>query len=94
MALLGAWQEVRNLRRDPRITLSFEATSTNEVGMQDYLVVDGLAEVSEGGAAETLQRLAETYMGRGVKFPPMNEPPPGYVARIRVERVGGHGHRH
>ena len=91
MAHLGAWQKVRNLRRDPRITLSFESSAVNPVGMQDYLVVHGRAEVIEGGAPELLQRLAATYVGPGVKFPPMDDPPPGYVVRISPERIGGHG---
>jgi hypothetical protein len=38
-----------------------------------------------------VQRLAETYIGPGVKFPPMEDPPPGYVTRITVERVAGRG---
>jgi hypothetical protein len=31
------------------------------------------------------------YLGPGVKFPPMQDPPPGYITRIAVERVGGVG---
>jgi hypothetical protein len=42
-------------------------------------------------APELLQRLAGTYIGPGVCFPPMAEPPPGYVLRIVPERFGGVG---
>ncbi len=91
MAHLGAWQKVRNLRRDARIALSIEGSGSNPVGMQDYLVVHGRADIIEGGAAELLQRLAFVYVGPGVKFPPMDDPPPGYVVRIRPDRIGGHG---
>jgi hypothetical protein len=35
--------------------------------------------------------LAEVYIGLGVKFPPMENPPPGYVTRIRVDRIEGVG---
>lgn len=88
---LGAWQKVKNVRRDPRVVLSFEAEGANAVGMQHYLVVHGRAEVVEGGGAELLQRLAYTYIGPGVKFPPMDDPPSGYVLRITPERYAGIG---
>ena len=29
--------------------------------------------------------------GEGVKFPPMDEPPLGYITHITVERIGGVG---
>ena len=44
-----------------------------------------------GRGAELLQRLAYTYVGPGGTFPPMAEPPPGYITRIRVERITGQG---
>jgi hypothetical protein len=57
----------------------------------EYLVVYGTARVTEGGAAEVLQRLAHTYLGPDVVFPPMPDPPPGFVTRITPERLGGVG---
>jgi PPOX class probable F420-dependent enzyme len=88
---LGRWQKVRNIERDPRVALSIEAKGTNELGMQEYLVVHGRARIQEGGAPELLQRLARTYIGPDVDFPPMPNPPPGFVTRITVERLGGVG---
>jgi PPOX class probable F420-dependent enzyme len=88
---LGRWQKVKNIERDPRVALSIEGTRTNELGMQEYLVVHGRARIEEGGAPELLQRLAYTYIGPDVKFPPMPDPPPGFVTRITVERLGGVG---
>jgi PPOX class probable F420-dependent enzyme len=88
---LGRWQKVRNIERDPRVALSIEAKGTNELGMQEYLVVHGHARIEEGGAPELLQRLARTYIGPDVDFPPMPNPPPGFVTRITVERFGGVG---
>jgi hypothetical protein len=38
-----------------------------------------------------LQRLAYVYLGSDVTFPSMPDPPPGFVSRITVERVGGVG---
>ena len=54
-------------------------------------MLEGRARVTEGGAAALLQELAGTYLGPGVKFPPMDDPPPGYVVRVAVERVRGMG---
>jgi len=51
----------------------------------------GRARLEEGGAPELLQRLARVYLGPDVKFPPMDDPPPGVTMRIEVERVGGIG---
>jgi hypothetical protein len=47
--------------------------------------------VTEGGGAETLQRLAHTYLGPDVVFPNMPDPPPGFVTRITPERIRGLG---
>jgi PPOX class probable F420-dependent enzyme len=88
---LGTWQKVRNVERDPRVALSIEAKGTNELGLQEYLVVHGRARIQEGGAPELLQRLARTYIGPDAVFPPMPDPQPGFVLRITVERLGGVG---
>jgi PPOX class probable F420-dependent enzyme len=90
-AHLGRFRKVKNIERDPRVTLSVEAPGENAIGMKHYLVVHGKARITEGGAPELLQKLAETYVGPGVKFPPMPDPPPGVVTRITPERVGGMG---
>ncbi len=84
-------QKVRNIRRDPRVVLSFEAGTANDVGMRHYLVVHGRARITEGGAPELLHELAQVYVGPGTTFPPFPDPPPGVLTRITVERVGGHG---
>lgn len=83
--------KVRNIARDPRVVLTLEAEGANPIGMANYLVLYGTATLEEGGAPELLQRLAEVYIGPGVKFPPMEIPPPGHVIRIHVDRVGGVG---
>jgi PPOX class probable F420-dependent enzyme len=88
---LGTRQKVRNVERDPRVALSIEAKGTNELGLQEYLVVHGRGRIQEGGAPELLQRLARTYIGPDAVFPPMPDPPPGFVMRITVERLGGVG---
>jgi PPOX class probable F420-dependent enzyme len=90
-AHLPEHRKVRNIRRDPRVALSVEAGTRNEMGLDEYIVIHGRARITEGGAAELLQRLARTYLGPEVKFPPMDDPPPGYITHITVDRIGGVG---
>jgi PPOX class probable F420-dependent enzyme len=84
-------QKIRNIERDPRVVVSFEGTRIHPPGLKEYLVVHGRARVTEGGAPELLQRLAHVYLGPDVTFPTMPDPPPGFVSRIAVERIGGVG---
>ena len=84
-------QKVKNILRDPRVAVSLLAETKSALGLTEYAVLYGEARIQEGGAPELLQRLAEAYIGPGVKFPPMENPPPGYVTRIRVDRIDGVG---
>jgi PPOX class probable F420-dependent enzyme len=62
--------KLRNLRRDPRIALSFHSPERNEFGLNHYLVIHGRARVTDGGAPELLQRLARVYLGPDGVYPP------------------------
>jgi PPOX class probable F420-dependent enzyme len=84
-------RKLQNVARDPRVSLSIEGTEIQPPGMKQYLVVHGRARIEEGGGADLLQRLAYVYLGPEVKFPPMDDPPAGYVMRTTVERIGGVG---
>src|SRR3954467_7590430 len=57
-ASLGPWRKLRNLERDPRIGLSIESPVVNDMGMREYLVIQGTAHIEAGGAPELLQELA------------------------------------
>jgi PPOX class probable F420-dependent enzyme len=89
--LSGGQAKLRNVRADPRVVLSVESPERNDAGLQRYLVVHGTARIEEGGAPALLQRLARVYIGPDAVFPAMDDPPPGHVLRIAVERVGGVG---
>ncbi|NWF64640.1 MAG: TIGR03618 family F420-dependent PPOX class oxidoreductase [Chloroflexi bacterium] len=84
-------QKVRNIERDKRVAISLEARTKSPLGLTEYAVMYGEARITEGGAPELLQKLAEVYIGPGVKFPPIDNPPPGYITRIHVTRVEGVG---
>jgi PPOX class probable F420-dependent enzyme len=88
---LGDRQKLRNVRRDPRVALSLDAGHVNEMGLGEYLVVYGSGRITEGGAADLLQRLADVYLGPDVTFPPGRDHPRGLILRIRPERIGGVG---
>jgi len=84
-------RKVKNIRRDPRVAISLQADTKSSMGLTEYAVLYGEAHIEEGGAADLLQRLAHVYIGPGVRFPPMDNPPPGYTTRVRVDRIGGVG---
>jgi PPOX class probable F420-dependent enzyme len=90
-ATLPDQRKLRNLRRDPRITISIQTDRVTPYGLHEYLVIYGTARIADGGGPEVLQRLAHTYLGPDVTFPPMPDPPPGFVTRVTVERLGGVG---
>jgi PPOX class probable F420-dependent enzyme len=90
-AHLPEHRKVRNIRNDSRVALSIETGAHNAMGLTEYLVVYGTARITEGEAAELLQHLAHTYLGPDIRFPPMDDPPPGYITHITVDRVAGVG---
>lgn len=91
MGHLMGGRKVTNIARDPRVALTVEAEGANPIGMGNYLIVYGAAHLTEGGAAALLQRLAEVYVGPGVRFPPMDDPPAGHVIHVTPQRIGGVG---
>ena len=80
------------MRRDSRVCMSMLGHQKNAMGLLEYLIVHGQARITEGGAADLLQRLARIYMAPDVVFPP--EPyrsNPGFITRIAPARFGGVG---
>lgn len=88
---LAERRKVRNIRDDPRVAVSFETSGYNERGLVEYLVIHGMARISAGGAPALLQRLAHTYLGPEVQFPPPEAALPGYITHITVDRITGVG---
>jgi len=84
-------RKVKNIERDPRVAISLETVTKSSLGFPEYVVLYGQARSEEGGAPEVLQNLARVYLGPGVKFPPMDNPPAGYVTHIRVDKIDGVG---
>jgi PPOX class probable F420-dependent enzyme len=91
VAHLGAGQKMRNISRDPRVAVSIELAGKTAIGLDHYAVLHGTGTITEGGAPALLQELAPRFMGPGVKFPPMDNPPPGRILHIAVDRITGAG---
>jgi PPOX class probable F420-dependent enzyme len=82
--------KIENLRRDPRITLSFEAAEPGEEPLHPYLVISGRARITPGGALDVMDQLAEYYIGPGQHFP-IRDVPDGLTVHVDVDKVYGVG---
>jgi PPOX class probable F420-dependent enzyme len=82
--------KIADLRRDPRVTISFQAPEkAPEDVLHPYLVIDGRATVIDGGALEVMDRLSPAYIGQD-RFP-VRDAPTGATFRVEVERIYGIG---
>lgn len=82
---LADYLKLRNVRRDPRVTLSVESDVPFE-GFSPYLVIKGTARVEEGGAVPLLRRITNG------QFPPPGDSwPDGFVLRISPSAFAGVG---
>ncbi len=92
IASLTPRQKLTNVRRDPRVALSFQSPTVDDgQGLTHYLVVRGRARITEGGGPAFLRRIAPRFLQPGVKFPRGDDPPEGWIMRIAVESWRGHG---
>jgi len=82
--------KLRNLRRDPRVVVSFQQKEFTGQGLWPYLVVQGRARIEEGGALAVMDNLAEHYIGPGATFP-MRDAPDGLVVHVEIDRIYGQG---
>jgi PPOX class probable F420-dependent enzyme len=82
--------KLRNIERDPRVVLSFDAPRVPGVFLNPYAVLRARAAVQPSDDAwSLLNRLAKVYMSPDAEFPAPKGP--GYVVRYSVERIGGVG---
>src|SRR5580658_4911965 len=87
---MGWYAKLRNIDRDPRVVLSFDAPRAPGVFMNPYAVVQArAAAVPSDDAWGLLNRLAKVYVSPDTEFPgPARS---GYIVRYSVERIGGVG---
>jgi PPOX class probable F420-dependent enzyme len=93
IASLTPRRKLDNVRANPSVAVSYEAGDRDgQLGLTYYLVVKGTARVTDGGAAPFLRRIADRYVGPGVKFPRGDHPPEqGWIMRIAPARFLGYG---
>lgn len=83
-------RKLRNIERDPRVVLCFDAPRDHNAVLQPYAVLRASASVEPSDEAwDLLNRLAKVYMTPDTEFPAARVP--GYIARYRVQRIGGVG---
>ena len=84
-------RKLRNIRRDPRVVLTFQAKQFSGQGLWPYAVVEGrVNRITSGGALEVMDRLSEFYLGPGQRYP-MRDAPDGIVLHVTIDRVYGQG---
>ena len=82
--------KLRNIERDSRVVLSFDATRTPGVFLNPYAVLRARATVEPSDEVwDLLNRLAKVYVSPDAEFPAPKGP--GYLVRYSVERVSGVG---
>jgi PPOX class probable F420-dependent enzyme len=90
-AHMSRQQKLRNVEREPRVVLSFDAPREPGIFLAHHAVLRARATI-EGPTVEAwelLNRLTKVYMAPDAEFPaPRGE---GHIIRYTVERVGGVG---
>jgi PPOX class probable F420-dependent enzyme len=82
--------KLRNIERDPRVVLSFDAPRVAGAFMNEYAVLRARAAIEPGdGAWRLLNRLTKVYVAPEADFPAPKGP--GWIVRYSVDRVGGVG---
>ena len=87
---MARYAKLRNIERDPRVALSFDAPRVPGVFLNPYAVLRARASVQPSDDAwNLLNRLAKVYVSPEAEFPAPKGP--GYVVRYSVVRIGGVG---
>ena len=82
--------KIRNMQRDPRVVLSFDAPRVPGTFLDENAVLRARAIVEPTDQAwDLLDRLAKVYVSPDATFPA--ERAPGFIVRYKVQRIGGVG---
>jgi PPOX class probable F420-dependent enzyme len=61
------YQKLKNIKRDARVALSM-VTGGKTDGLDNYLVINGRARITEGGAPKLVNQLAQIYIAPDTTF--------------------------
>src|SRR5438046_2366683 len=80
---MSHYVKLRNIERDPRVVLSFDAPRTPGVFLNPYVVLHAHASVEASDDAwDLLNGLAKVYVSPDTEFPAPRGP--GYIVRYSV----------
>jgi len=77
----------RHLRRDPRVSVVVLPAENQQSG---YVSVTGIADVSEEGALDHIDKLAKKYIGAD-KYPYLQPGERRVIVKVTPEKVDGFG---
>lgn len=84
-------RKLDHLADEPRVSLSVQG-DRDVTGIDEYLVIDGEAEVTRGLPQRLIEQLRHAYLGEPLPAVPSElVDPDGYVTRVKVRNVRGHG---
>src|SRR5580692_3330189 len=87
---MGDNVKLRNIRRDPRVALSFDAPREPSVWINPYAVVYARAAVEPSPRIwELMARHAKAYVSPDAQFPAPEGSEPGFLVRYSSTRIGG-----
>jgi PPOX class probable F420-dependent enzyme len=92
VASLTHRKKLENIRRDPRVLISYLSPNRDESDrLHQYLVVKGRARITEGGGPAFLDSIKHRFVPPGVKFPRTDDPPEGWMIRVKADVLLGYG---
>jgi PPOX class probable F420-dependent enzyme len=84
--------KLKNIRRDPRVVLSFDAPREPGVWINPYAVVHARATVEPSSRIwELMTKHAKVYVSPDAEVPAPEGSDPGFIVRYSITRIGGIG---
>jgi PPOX class probable F420-dependent enzyme len=84
--------KLRNIRRDPRVALSFDVPKEPGVWINPYAVVYARATVEPSPRIwELMTKHAKVYVSPDAEVPAPDDAAPGFIVRYSITRIGGIG---
>jgi len=88
-AHLNLYKKLKNIQRDARVALSM-ATGGKTNGLDNYLVINGRARITKGGAPELDNHIVQSVIDPDITYAP-DEASQGYIIHITAESIYGIG---
>ena len=84
--------KLKNIRRDPRVALSFDVPRQPGVWINPYAVVYAWATVEPSADIwDLMARHAKAYVSPDAEVPVPEGSEPGFIVRYSISRIGGVG---